>query len=576
MRILIAEDDPVSRRLLEATLARWEYEIVVTGDGTEALKHLRGPDPPRLAILDWMMPGIDGVQVCQEVRKRVKEPYVYILLLTAKSRKQDAVEGMNAGADDYISKPFDSNELKVRLEAGKRILQLQAELVTARDALRSQATSDPLTGLPNRLLFSDRLTYSLAQARRRGELAAVMFLDLDRFKLVNDTLGHSIGDALLRKVAERLVTSLRQVDTIARMGGDEFTIIATGLAVAQDAEQVAQKILRAFSKPFEVNGHELFITPSIGISLYPSDGSDAETLVKNADTAMYQAKEQGTNGYYMYTEASSRISVERVALENGLHRAVERNEFVLHYQPRLTIKTGRTVGAEALVRWQHPDLGLISPAQFIPLAEETGLIVPIGEFVLRTACAQNKAWQEAGFPAMDCAVNVSARQFHQENLRDTVGRVLEETALDPEYLGLELTESILMRNPDVAVSVLSDLKSMGVKVSIDDFGTGHSSLSYLKRFPIDAVKIDQSFVREITTSPDDAAIAEAVIGMAHSMKLTVIAEGVETLEQLEFLRSLDCDEMQGYFVGRPVPSDDFEMLLRDERLKSADALVCAV
>lgn len=570
MRILIAEDDPVSRRLLEAVLVKWGYEVIVTRDGEEALEHLQSPDPPRIAILDWMMPGMDGVQVCREIRSTIKEPYIYILLLTAKSRKQDAIEGMDAGADDYITKPFDVNELKVRLDAGSRIINLQTELLSARETLRVQATRDPLTGLPNRLLFSNRLTYSLEQARRHDELVAIIFLDLDHFKLINDTLGHSIGDGLLKEVAGRLVNSLRKVDTIARMGGDEFTVIATGLKRAEDAEIVAQKMLQAFSNSFQIEGHELFVTPSIGISIYPTDGCDAETLVKNADTAMYRAKEQGRNNYHIYTESSSNTTVEWVTLESHLRRAVERREFILYYQPRLSIKTGQTIGAEALVRWKHPELGIVPPAQFIPLAEESGLIVPIGEMVLRTACIQNKTWQDAGLPAIDVAVNVSARQFHKEDLRETVKKVLDETGLAPEYLGLELTESTLMQDPDAAVEILSELKSMGVKLSIDDFGTGYSSLSYLKRFPIDAVKIDQSFVKEITTNSDDAAIAEAVATMAHRMKLKVIAEGVETIDQLECLRRLGCDEMQGYFVSRPVPSEEFEALLLEESRRKVD------
>ncbi|MHB1189948.1 MAG: two-component system response regulator [Armatimonadota bacterium] len=564
MRILIAEDDLVSRKLLEAMLTKWGYEVVVTCNGDEALKILQGSDPPRLAILDWMMPGTDGVEVCREVRNTVKEPYIYILMLTAKSRKQDSIEGLKAGADDYIVKPFDANELKVRLNAGNRILNLQAQLFSAREILRKQATCDPLTGLPNRLLFSDRLTYSLSQARRHENLVAVMFLDLDRFKLINDTLGHNTGDALLKEVAERLSRSLREVDTIARMGGDEFTIIATGLSSPKDAKRIAKSIIQSFSKGFHVDGHDLFITPSIGIRLYPLFGSDAETLVKNADTAMYRAKDQGRNGYHMYAEGSNKASVEQVTLESNLHQAVERGEFVLHYQPRLSIETGRTVGMEALVRWQHPKLGMISPMQFIPLAEESGLIEPIGELVLHSACAQNKAWQDMGFPPINIAVNVSARQFHRGNLHKTIHRILNETGLEPQYLGLEITESTLMQSPEAAIEILGELKAMGMTVSVDDFGTGYSSLSYLKRFPIEAVKIDRSFVREITTNSDDAAIAKAVIAMAHSMKLKAIAEGVETLEQLNLLRSLDCDEMQGYFISPPVPAAEFTEILRRE------------
>jgi len=555
MRILIAEDDPVSRRLLQALLVKWGYEVDIACDGQEAWDILQSDESPKLAIIDWMMPGMDGVQVCRKVRERKDGPYVYILLLTAKSQKEDIIRGIGAGADDYITKPFDANELNARLRAGKRILDLQAELISTRESLRVQATHDPLTGLPNRLLFSDRLTQRLAQSRRQKMPLAVMYLDLDRFKIINDTLGHNFGDLLLQGVAERLMTCLRETDTLARMGGDEFTIILTDIMTAEDATSVAKKVLDVLSEPFFLGGREFFITASIGISIFPSDGADVETLVKNADTAMYRAKEQGRNNYYLYTEALNSAAMEWMTLDNSLRKALERREFLVYYQPRVEIRTGQTLGTEALIRWQHPEFGLVSPAHFIPLAEETGLIVPISEWVIQTACAQNKAWQNTGIHPMSVSVNISARQFQQEELVSTVKQALAQSGLAPHYLDLELTESTLMQDPDSAVEILLELKSMGVQISIDDFGTGYSSLSYLKRFPIDAVKIDRSFVRDITTNPDDAAIAGAVVAMAHSLKLKVIAEGVETLEQLEFLRGLKCDEMQGYFITPPVPAE---------------------
>jgi len=425
------------------------------------------------------------------------------------------------------------------------------------------AHHDSLTGLPNRLLFSDRLTQRLAQARRDNTMFAVMFLDLDRFKLINDTLGHGVGDQLLKAAALRLTECLREVDTIARMGGDEFTLIVPNIHSADDATKVAQRVQDALSDSFCINGRELFITTSIGISVFPHDGTDAETLVKNADTAMYRAKEQGTSTYEFYTEELNTIAIERMTMENDLRRAVERSEFVLHYQPQVDISTGRTVGVEALIRWLHPEIGMVSPAKFIPLSEETGLIVPISEWVLRTACAQNKAWQDAGLPPIQVAVNISARLLQESTLAKQVEAVLRETDLAPEYLGIEITEGTLMRNPELAISVLHELKSMGVHISIDDFGTGYSSLSYLKRFPIDVVKLDQSFVRDITTNSDDAAIASAIVALAHSLKLKVIPEGVETLEQLDYLRSLKCDKIQGYFVSPPVAADSIAHLLRE-------------
>ena len=425
------------------------------------------------------------------------------------------------------------------------------------------AHHDHLTGLPNRLLFCDRLTQCLVNAERQDAMLAVLFLDLDRFKLVNDSLGHSIGDLLLKAAAERLQDCLRDADTIARMGGDEFTAILSDITSPNDVAAVTRRLCDAISAPFLLEGQELFVTASIGVSLYPNDGTDVEALVKNADSAMYRAKEKGRNNYQFYTQALNATAVKRIQLETCLRRAVERHEFVLHYQPRVDVCTGKILGAEALVRWMHPKLGLISPTAFIPMAEETGLITSIGEWVLETACAQNKQWQDKGYDPISIAVNVSARQFISDNLIGDVKRVLKETGLKPEHLDLELTESTLMHSIDLAVSALGKLKEMGVRLSIDDFGTGYSSLTYLKRFPIDAVKIDQSFVRDLTTNSDDAAIARAVIAMSQSLKLKVIAEGVETIDQLEFLRCLECDEIQGFLASKPVPAEEFEKYLRD-------------
>lgn len=562
MKILIAEDDAVSRRLIEKLLTRWGYDVVSFANGLDAWETLKEDDAPRFAILDWMMPGLDGVQLCQAIRSRKVEQYTYILLLTAKNEKEDVILGLEAGADDYLTKPFNPDELKARLHAGKRVLDLQAELLSVKETLHEQATHDPLTGLPNRLLFSDRLNQRINQANRSNGQLAVMFLDLDHFKLINDTMGHNVGDLLLQAVAERLSESLRQIDTVTRMGGDEFTVILSEITNVQDAVIIAKRVLDSLSAPFLLQSQEIFVSTSIGISVYPADGVDAQTLVRNADTAMYRAKALGRNNYQIYTSALNAATLERMTLENDLRRAIEREEFVLHYQPRVDLKNGTILGLEALVRWQHPEMGLIGPDQFIPLSEESGLIVPIGEWVLKTACAQNKAWQDEGLPPVVVAVNISALQVLQGDLVATVEDALAKTGLDAQYLDLELTESTLMHNPELAVETLIKLKSMGIRVAIDDFGTGYSSLSYLKRFPINTLKIDQSFVKDVTSNPDDAAIAGAVVAMAHTLKLKVVAEGVETLDQLEFLRSLNCDEMQGYFISRPVPPEELAMFLR--------------
>ncbi len=432
----------------------------------------------------------------------------------------------------------------------------------AEETIRHQAYHDPLTDLPNRMLFEDRLNTALAQARRKAQMTAVMFLDLDRFKVVNDTVGHALGDRLLKGVGERLMGLVRDGDSVARVGGDEFTVLLPDVARPEDTVEVAERILDVLRQPWVLNGHEFHISTSIGIAMYPNDGEDAESLLRNADTAMYRAKDGGRDNYKLYTPTMNARIAERLALENSLRHGLERGEFVVYYQPQVDIGSGRIVGMEALVRWQHPEQGLISPAEFIPVAEETGLIVPLGAWVLRIACAQNKAWQEAGVPPMRMAVNLSARQFQLRDLIDTVAQVLEETRLDAQFLQLEITEGVAMQDVEFTVTMLRELREMGVQIAMDDFGTGHSSLSYLKRFPINILKIDQSFVRDLTVDPDDAAIASTIIMMAHNLKLKVIAEGVETEDQLAFLRERQCDEMQGYLFSKPAPAEAFEAMLR--------------
>lgn len=431
--------------------------------------------------------------------------------------------------------------------------------ITARkrdeQTIRHLAYYDALTNLPNRTLFHDRLTLALAQAHRSKQRLAVMILDLDRFKTITDTLGHAVGDRILANVGKRLEDSLREGDTVARSGGDEFMLLLPGLSGVEDAGKIAQKILGIFATPFLSGGEELHVTASIGVCLYPSDGEDAETLIKNADVTMYRAKEQGRNNYQLYAPGMNAKAHERLSLENRLRRALEQDQFVVYYQPQISLHNGRMVGVEALVRWQHPELGLLFPGSFIPIAEESGLILPLSEWVLQTACAQNKSWQESGMPPLRMAVNLSARHFMQKDLVDTVKRILRDTRLEAEYLEIELTESIFMGKADAATATLRELKAMGAHLSIDDFGTGFSSLSYLKRFPVSTLKIDQSFVQDIPNDADDAAIAQLIIAMAHSLNLRVIAEGVETQEQLDFLRSHDCDEMQGFLFSKAVPPE---------------------
>ena len=435
------------------------------------------------------------------------------------------------------------------------------ERTYAEEQIKHLAYHDALTGLPNRLLFKDRLTVAISHAQRERSRLAVLFLDLDRFKVINDSLGHNIGDQLLQAVAGRVQSCVRESDTVARLGGDEFTVLVPHLPHGEDAALVAQKIIDAVRYPFQIEGREFFMTTSIGISLYPEDGVDAETLIKNSDTAMYQAKEQGRDNYQLFNAFINAKALQRIALEHGLRKALANQELAVFYQPIFDFRTGRISGMEALLRWNHPALGMIPPAVFIPLAEAIGVMIPIGTWAMRVACAQAKAWHDAGYRTLSLAVNLSVCQLQQPDLLLRVQEILNETGLPPRLLELEITESSAMQSPENSVRTLYDLKKLGIRISLDDFGTGHSSLSYLKRFPIDTLKIDQSFVRDITHDPDTAAIVTAIIAMAHSLRLKVIAEGVEFTEQSAFLKRYGCDQMQGYLVKAPVPTDRFMELL---------------
>ena len=435
------------------------------------------------------------------------------------------------------------------------------ERTYAEEQIKHLAYHDALTNLPNRLLFKDRLSVALSHAYREESRLAVLFLDLDRFKIINDSLGHNIGDQLLQAVAARIDACVRDSDTVARLGGDEFTILLPRLSRSEDAAPVAAKIIEAVRYPFHIEGREFFITTSIGISVYPEDGSDAESLIKNADTAMYQAKELGRDNYQLFNANVNAKALQRIALEHGLRRALLNEELHVHYQPIFDFRTERIIGVEALLRWRHPQMGVIPPATFIPIAESTGGMIPIGTWALREACRQARRWHDAGHPTLSLAVNLSVTQLQQSDLVETVRAVLEETGLPPHLLELEITESGAMHNPETSIRVLYELKQLGLGISLDDFGTGHSSLSYLKRFPVDTVKIDQSFVRDTTADSDAAAIVLAIIAMAHSLRLKVIAEGVEYAEQAEFLKHHGCDQMQGYLLTRPLPAEELEKML---------------
>ena len=688
--VLIVDDDAQTRLLVTETLEPEGFVIEEAASGKaglDAFQRVR----PALVLLDVSMPGMNGFECCERMRRLPGGERVPIIVLTGHDDDESITRAFAVGATDFVSKPMRwqllghrvryllraSDALEeltrsqaslayaqglahvgnweyrpgsavgywspevyrilgldmqrdspcfetllqrlpeeerpeflhsfmklrsegagyglehsvVRRDGGERTVFQQAEAlyengslvllrgtlqdITERKAHEARieylANHDALTDLPNRNLLSDRLAQAIVQAHRTGQCLAALVLDLDRFKFINDSYGHPVGDALLKAVAARLKAAIREGDTVARLGGDEFVIMLPGLASSADAEIVVQKVLAQFADPFLVEGHELHVTTSIGMSAYPEDGADSDTLLKAADAALYCAKDRGRNGFQFYTRAMGVEVEERAELESALYRAVERQEFELHYQPKVDLRSGQVRGVEALIRWRRPEVGLIAPDRFIPLAEESGLILPIGEWVLRTACAQVKAWQAAGYPELSMAVNVSARQFRQQDVPELVRAVLADTGLDARYLELELTESVLMQDKETVVRALRRLKRIGVMLSLDDFGTGYSSLSYLKDFPFDSVKIDGSFVRDATNSVVGASLTKSIIAMARSLSLTTVAEGVETEGQLSFLNSNRCDAIQGYYFSRPLPSNELMALLGAGKHLPADS-----
>jgi len=466
--------------------------------------------------------------------------------------------------------PLDIEFGEVQMGDRRRLIATLRDITERKEAealIVKQANYDSLTKLPNRTLFMDRLSLALTRASRNGGQIGLLFIDLDNFKKVNDTLGHSAGDQLLQEAAERLTACVRETDTVARLGGDEFTIILPDLQKAHDVEQVVRQILDRLSKPYLIDGTEVFASGSVGITLFPDDGKDAETLLKNSDTAMYRAKYDGRNTFRFFTAKMNAEALESVKLENQLRHAVDRGEFVLHYQPIIDLESGRVAGAEALLRWNHPVDGIVSPIKFIPLAEETGLIVPIGDWVFKAACEQIREWHDIGLNSLHVSVNLSPRQCREITFYETFEDTLRTTGADPNAVTLEITENLLMESDnDDAVTMLHKLRDQGVHLSLDDFGTGYSSLSYLKRFPFDVLKIDRSFVKDVATDPEDKALIEAMIAMAHGLNIKVVGEGAETREQVDFLRSRNCDAVQGYYFSKPIPADQFIDLARNQYL----------
>jgi len=542
-----------------AGMGSWEWNIQ-TGEiyWSDELFHIFGVDPvtqPKIEI-EWIFSLVNPVDLpafkkVMFAASKNGQPFNVVYRIISSTEGEVVVNSQGEVECDDDGRP--------QLVSGTT-LDITAR-IRAESEIQQLINYDTLTGLPNRSLLHDRLRLAISQAAREHELVGVLFLDLDRFKSINETLGHRVGDRLLKTVAKRLSACVRESDTLARLGGDEFVAILVGVNSAEGITTVAKKILMLISEPIYIDDQEIYTSASIGIAVYPMDGDDSHTLLKHADLAMYQAKEQDRNNFQFFSREMNIKVLERMMLENSMRKALEREEFFLVYQPQVDARTGRITGMEALLRWQHPDLGLLAPDKFIYLAEETGFIIPIGEWVLRCACRQNKAWQKQGLPAVRVAVNLSAKQFGQYHLDEMISATLMETGLDPEWLELEITESAIMKNAEQNAVILRKLKDMGVSLAIDDFGTGYSSLAYLKHFPISRLKIDRSFVRDITTNSDDAAIAEIIIAMAQTLKLSVIAEGVETRAQMELLSFNNCVEMQGYLFSRPVPAAQFSELL---------------
>jgi diguanylate cyclase (GGDEF)-like protein len=547
--ILVVDDDRSTRSALRYALQRSGFRVEEAIDGAQALALLDRIRPDAI-LMDALMANMDGFTACAKLQEMPHAKDIPVLMITALEDSQSIERAFAAGASDYISKPI---HLAVVNQRVKRII----EATRAARHVRHLAYNDVLTGLPNRALFGDFLNQAIARAEVRAEALAVLFLDLDRFKFVNDTLGHEIGDRLLKSVARRIQQCVRADDCVARLGGDEFTVVLEDLPSVAAASNAAQKICRALSTAFEVDGHDIFVSASIGISLYPGDGTDASTLLRHADTAMYRAKND--NAGFQFYEAGMEIAAsEHLRMENALRHALERNEFIVHYQPYAETASGKIIGAEALVRWRHPTRGLVAPSEFIPLAEETGMIVQLGEWVLRTACRQASRWHATGAAGFSMSVNLSGTQLRQARFAEMVESILRETALAPQMLTLEITESVLMEHAPETLATLERLKEIGVTLAIDDFGTGYSSLAYLKRFPVSVLKVDRTFTRDVTTDPDDAAIVTGMIALAHSLRLKVVAEGVETQAQHDFLSHLNCDFIQGYYLSEPVPADSFE------------------
>ena len=566
--ILVIEDVEALREEIMETLSYEGFDVLGAENGVVGVQ-IAKTYLPNLIICDIAMPELDGYGTLMALRQDPKTSMIPFIFLTAMTEKGDMRQAMQLGADDYLTKPFTSAELlgaiASRLQKYNSVREHYYDEIKAVGArFEYLSHHDGLTQLPNRILFNESLSQAVLHAKINNKSLALLFLDMDNFNIINNTLGTDIGDQLFKAIAERLKRYTAPCDMVARIQGDEFAMIISDVVNPTSIKIETQKILDLLSRPYNLYGHEVFITSSIGITIFPDDHQETEGLIKNAELAMYYAKTHGRNSYKLYSSELNAQSSEYMALANSLHRAIDRHEIRVFYQPLVDLQSGKIVGAEALARWQHPDLGIIMPSKFIPIAEETGLILRLSELILQEVCSKMQSWRELSINYGFIAVNLSGQHFRPDNnLIEIIDKVLKESATEPHHLELELTESIIMQNAEFTIDVLSRLQSMGVKVAIDDFGTGYSSLSYLKHFPVNTLKIDRCFIQDITTDRHDSTISLAIIDLAHSLSLQVIAEGVETAEQAQFLKEHGCDQIQGYFFSPPLPDTEFEKMLID-------------
>ncbi|HQU85839.1 MAG TPA: EAL domain-containing protein [Pyrinomonadaceae bacterium] len=569
--ILIIDDEAMVRNVLSELLCD-KYACFSASSAEEALEVIQNKTF-NLIISDIDLGGLSGIDIIPKIHE--VSPETVVVMISGKQTIESAIDAMRVGAFDYIKKPFDLDHVEVAvrraldhnylLSAKQRYESYLENLVKQRtNELHYLAYHDALTDLPNRILFEDRFFQALNNFQPAHQKIAVLFLSLDRFKIISDTLGHIPGFKLLQEVATRLKKCVGENVTIARFEGDEFAMFFTQIKNLDEVVKIAGDINRAIDLPYNIEEHEIFTTASMGISFFPEDGEDIQALMKNAGIALSSAKDHGGNTFRLYSSEMNLAALKRVSLENDLRRAIEREEFEVYFQPKINIVNRQIAGMEALVRWNHPENGVISPIDFIPLAEETGLIVPLGEWILRSACKQNRKWQEEGFKPLPIAVNVSPRQLENPQLGEFIESVLAETQMEPKHLELEVTESSIMSNPETAAGLLGNLKKIGIRISIDDFGTGYSSLSYLKHLPVDVLKIDRAFVQDLAVNQDDAALVMTIITLAHQLRLKVVAEGVENEDQLRFLQLLKCDEWQGFLYSKPVTAIKFAAFLNNE------------